>query len=306
MPYGGQIEREAAIAALAVTQQGNVSREQLRQFGLGDKAIYHRCQSQRLFREHLGVYSVGRRAATPLERASAAVLACGPDAALSHSSALSLWGFVRGWSFPLHVTSPRQLRRPNIITHRAQGLAQADIRIELGIRVTSPARAMLDSAPDLPGKRLARIAADARRTGHLHLDQVADVLTRFPHHHGNRKLHHALEGLGAPTRSEFEDAFLRFCERYGLPTPLVNVRFAGHEVDAYFAAERLIVELDGWNYHRDRHSFEGDRDRDADALAHGAPTVRITWERMIGAPDREADRLRTILRGRVKGPGNGC
>lgn len=298
MPYGGQIEREAAIAALAASQHGILTREQLRQCGLGDKAIYHRCQSKHLFRVHLGVYAVGRPPSTPLERAEGAVLACGPDALLSHSSALTLWGFVRGWSFPLHVTSHEQRRRPNIVTHRAQGLTQTDIRTQLGIRVTSPALTMLDCAPELSLKRLGRIAADARRSGHLHLGQLADVLARFPHHRGSRPLRRVLAGLGAPTRSEFEDAFLRFCERYGLPTPQVNVRFAGHEVDAYFAAERLIVELDGWDFHRDRHSFEGDRDRDADALALGVPTVRITWDRLIGAPDREAERLLRILRGR--------
>lgn len=63
----------------------------------------------------------------------------------------------------------------------------------------------------------------------------------------------------------------------------------------FFPAERLIVELDGWDYHRDRHSFESDRDRDADTLAAGAATIRITWERMTHAPRREADRLQAIL-----------
>ena len=53
----------------------------------------------------------------------------------------------------------------------------------------------------------------------------------------------------------------------------------------------MIVELDGWAFHRDRVSFESDRNRDADTLAAGLVTVRITWERMTTEPQHEADRL---------------
>ena len=51
---------------------------------------------------------------------------------------------------------------------------------------------------------------------------------------------------------------------------------AGYEVDAFFPAEKVIVELDSWEFHRDRSSFESDRDRDAATLAAGCVTVRIT------------------------------
>ena len=63
---------------------------------------------------HLGVFGVGRPPTSALERASAAVLACGPGAALSHHSALTLWGFDRTWRFPVHVSSPTWRRRPGI------------------------------------------------------------------------------------------------------------------------------------------------------------------------------------------------
>jgi very-short-patch-repair endonuclease len=72
----------------------------------------------------------------------------------------------------------------------------------------------------------------------------------------------------------------------------MNAIVAGYEVDALFAAERVIVELDSWEFHKDRGSFESDRERDAATLAVGHVTVRITWERMTAA---EADRLRAIL-----------
>ncbi len=82
---------------------------------------------------------------------------------------------------------------------------------------------------------------------------------------------------------------------YRLPTPHINVRVNGREVDAYFPEHNLIVELDGWDYHKDREAFESDRERDAENLRHGLKTLRITKQRMTQTPDREAERLQEIL-----------
>jgi very-short-patch-repair endonuclease len=81
----------------------------------------------------------------------------------------------------------------------------------------------------------------------------------------------------------------------------MNAPLSGYEVDALFPEHRLIVELDGWRYHRTRQSFERDRERDAHALASGFPTVRITKQRIDATPDREAARLRKILAARLDG-----
>ena len=65
----------------------------------------------------------------------------------------------------------------------------------------------------------------------------------------------------------------------------------GYEVDALFAEQRLVIELDGWEFHTGRVAFGDDRDRDADLLDFGYETVRITWERLHETPEREAARL---------------
>lgn len=174
--------RERSLIALANRQQAQVTRGQLLTLGFSDSSIRSRCRHGRLFRGPDGVYSVGRPASTALERASAAVLACGLGAALSHGGALSLWGFDRRWHEPFHVTVPGDRRRPGIVIHRAPGLARADVRRHLGIGVTSPARTLLDCAPDLPPRRLARFVADGRREGKLGLSALADVAVRFPYH----------------------------------------------------------------------------------------------------------------------------
>jgi hypothetical protein len=280
------------ISRLAARQHGNVTRAQLLELGVGAKAIQYRLKHGLLHQEHRGVYSVGRPAKTALERAAAAVLACGPGAALSHQSALAMWGLLT-WPWRMHVTTASDRRPPKLAVHRSRALTPADIRTHQGIRVTSLARALLDCAPNLT--RLTRVVSDALRSPHMTHAQLADVLRRFPTHAGTKHPLPFVASTTGLTRSELEDLFRAFCKQYGLPLPLINTIVCGYEVDAVFVAERVIVELDGWAFHNDRTAFERDRNRDADLLAAGFVTVRITWQRLIERPAAEAARLHQIL-----------
>lgn len=290
-----QASIDGRIASRSDRQQGNITTEQLTALGLRRSGIAYRARIGRLHRVYNGVYGVGRPPRTALEYASAAVLACGPEAALSHRSALALWGLGR-WPQRPHVTVRGNRRPAGINAHRSRVLLRRDFRTHQGIRATSPARTLLDCAPGLNDKALARAVNDARLKRLVRPQDLADVANRFPHHRGARRLKPYVEATGGPTRSDWERAFPVFCRRYGLPEPVMNARVAGHEVDALFPDAKLIVELDGWAYHSTRESFEGDRDRDADALAAGHNTVRLTWERMHRSPAKEAARLEQILR----------
>ena len=286
---------------MAVRLHGNITHSQLAAIGLTDNAIAYRVRRGTLFRIHRGVCAVGRPAQTRLERAAAAVLACGPGAALSHQAALALWGFTRRWPETVDVTMTTGDRRPTGITvHRSPILTRRDIRVQLGIRATSPARTHLDCAPGTPARQLTRRVNDALHTPFLTRPQLADVCARFPTHPGAALLTPFADQTDGPTRSPQEDDFPAFCERYDLPRPEMNARVAGHEADAVFRAERLIVELDGWEFHRTRNAFEDDRNRDADTLAAGFATLRITHDRFHHQPDLEAERLREILRARSR------
>jgi hypothetical protein len=270
-----------------------VTYEQLLACGLARNQIDWRVQQGRLFRVHRGVYSVGRPPQTPIERASAAVLACGPGAALSHLGALALWGFIPKWPTSFDAIVQQDRRPKGLSTHRHANLKPADFRTHFGVRTTSPARTLLDSAPRLNDKQRTRTINDALRTPFLTEEQLTDVCTRFPHHPGARLI--ATVVHGDRTRSPLEDDFPAFCRRYGLPQPIINTKVAGHEVDALFERQKLIVELDGWEFHKDRQAFESDRNRDADTLLAGYATIRITRERIDHRPAAEAARLKTIL-----------
>lgn len=288
---------DAAIGRVASRQHGSVTHGQLRSLDLSDRMIAWRVTQGRLYPVHRGVYAVGRPPTTPLERAGAAVLACGPGAALSHLGALALWGFTSTWPAGFDVVVTTDRRPAGIATHRYAGLTRRDLRIQLGIRATSPARTLLDCTPKLDAKQRTRTVNDALHSPFLTQAQLADVRARFRQHPGARLLDPYLDGTTL-TRSPFEDDFLAFCRHHGLPQPQLNVPVAGHIVDALFEPARLIVELDGWEYHHDRGAFETDRARDGDTLRAGYRTRRVTWDRLHGQPAAEADLLLGVLSGR--------
>ena len=292
-------EHDKAIVALARKQHGYVTRRQLLKLGLGDDAIAYRIRIRRLIPVYAGVYAVGHIPLGQEAGAHAAVLACGDGAALSHDSAAALWKYVKRWPRELEVTAPTDRRRDGIKVHRAKRLTRRDVTRQPGIPVTSPARTVFDMAPRLKSDAaLRRFVNDARLTYTFHLGAFAELLSRHPHRPATRRLMQFVEAPAGMTRSQLEDLFVDFARRYGLPQPTINARRGRREPDILFPEQRVIVEIDSWEFHRDRGSFERDRDRDADHLAEGLLTVRVTEERLKGSPDREAVRLHKILRAR--------
>jgi very-short-patch-repair endonuclease len=282
------------ITGLANRQRGYVNRAQLLAIGVGRQGVNRRIRNGRLIPVYTGVYAVGHIPRLPHDRAYGALLACGPKALLSHGTAATLYGIYRRWDTPFEVTVPTKRAPRGVTTHRAK-LTRADTKVEQGLRVTSPARTLLDMAPRLTDTQLKRAFNRLRLDQGLTTGQLKDVLERFPGHPGAGRLGPFAGIRHGPTRSRIERKFYAFCKRHHLPEPLLNHEINGVEVDAYFPEHRLIVEVDGYQVHSGRASFESDRDRDASMLAFGLPTVRVTEERIDKEPEREAERLRRIL-----------
>jgi hypothetical protein len=264
--------------------------------GLTAGAIDRRLSNGSLLVRYTGIYCLAPARQDPQALIAAAVLAGGRHAVASHASAGFLWGFLARWEPPPEITLAAGDRRPRgILTHRCPSLKPEDITRQRGIRTTTRARTILDVAPRLTAKQLTRLVNEALRSRDLRRTAVRDVLARNPYHPATRLLRPFAEDNANPTRSGFEDDFRAFAEKYGLPTPVINTKVNGYEVDAMFPEHRLIVECDGWEFHNDRTAFEDDRERDAAHLERGDATVRITQERLEAEPDREAARLHTIL-----------
>jgi very-short-patch-repair endonuclease len=267
---------------LADRQHGHVTRAQLLDLGLTPSAIGRRVDGNALIVVHKGVYAVGAPRRTALARAGAAVLACGPQAALSHESALALWG-LREWPATPEVTAPGEHRRPGIATHRSTTLA-GDVWTRNGIRTTNPVRTIVDIAPRRTDRQLIRLVQDARLAKHLNDTALRRLLLRC------RRLQPLIDPSQNPTRSKLEDDFVAWIKKHKLPMPQINTKLkGGKEVDALYETEKLIVELDGWPYHSGREAFHSDHRRDSDHRTLGYDTVRYAGEQLT---DAEAANLR--------------
>jgi very-short-patch-repair endonuclease len=276
-----------------------VTRRQLLDAGLNAATIEYQLRTGRLHRVHRNVYAVGHRPPSPLARAMAAVLACGPGAVLSHRSAAALWEIAARHDGPVDVTARTNREHPGVRVHRSRTLHPEDVTTHFGIRVTTPARTLLDIAETTDDRTLMRAVNDARIKWRVTRHDLAALLARSPGRRAAKRLRPFVHHATGPTRSDLEDAFLAFVDRFELPRPEVNQAIAGHEVDIVWREHRLVVELDSREFHDGDEPFETDRDRDADLLAAGFPVVRVTWRRLVAAPEREASRLLVLLEARA-------
>jgi hypothetical protein len=85
-----ETDRDAAIMSVAAKRHGVATRTELVEAGVPAHAIDYRVERRRLHRLYRGVYRVGTMEAN-CEKGTAAVLACGEAAVLSHRSAAWLW-----------------------------------------------------------------------------------------------------------------------------------------------------------------------------------------------------------------------
>ncbi len=297
---GGPPAVGGTLAELARRQYGVVSASQLRALGLDRFAVRRRVLSGHLHRLHRGVYAVGHTCLEPRGIYLAAVLGCGPGAALSHRSAGALWDLRRS-STRVEVTVPRTRRGPEGLTvHSSRMLDSRDVTVVDGIAVTSLSRTLADLAAVVPRRELANALDRAERLQLLDLSRVDELLARSRGRRGAAALGAAIAAWRPRnTRSELEDRHLELVSAAGLQGPEVNVLLAGererHEVDALWRGAALVVQLDGFAYHRTRRDRERDAAADADLELAGYRVLRLTWDDVTVRSASTARRLRRLL-----------
>jgi very-short-patch-repair endonuclease len=279
--------RDGELVRLAARQHGVVALGQLLALGFTRSMIRRRMEAERLLWVQPKVYSVLPSLRTP-GRMMAAVLSCGPRAALSHRAAAAVWDLCP-WPAGAVDVSVVGSRKPRegVRIHR---LHRIDIVTHDGFPVTSPTRTLVDLAAKEPAPRVERAYEQADRLGLLDADAL---LAECDRRRGSRLLRALVDdGREAPpTRSELERALLHLCRDRGLPPPSQNVSLHGVEVDAYWPQYRLVVELDGYEWHRTRRAFEEDRRRDALLATHGIRVLRFTWRQVQRRPREVAEAL---------------
>ena len=290
--HGKVSSRDRRAAELAGKQRGVIALWQLLELGFTRDMVEWRTRSGRLHCVFRGVYAFTPEI-TPSARFMAAALAYGPAAVLSHRAAAAIWD-LGGWpTRVIDVTVPtRRTSQPGIRIHRANvKRAEKD-----GYPVTTPTRTLIDLAPSLP---LARLEETIERAERL---ELLDVKALHEHSHGRRGAKRLKAILSdwiepEPTRSQLERAIRKLCENHNLPLPSQNVSLHGLDVDGYWEEANVVAELDSYEWHRTRRTFERDREKAAALEAKGVRVLRFTWRQITRRPADVAATLRAALAG---------
>ena len=285
------------IAALARRQHGNISFDQLRQW-LSEDEIRGRRERGWLIPRHRGVYAVGHVPRTRHSTFSAAVLALGEEARLSHTSAGALWEITRG-AVQIHVVVPTTAGLPardGIVVHR-QALPEPHRATHHRIPCTSLLRTLLDLGAILPLTALGSAFEEAQVVHRLAPELLAAEVLSRPGHRGTGKLRVILDGAVDPSgvRSILELRFLRMCAAHRIPRPLVNEKIGVWRPDFLWERQMVVVETDGVDFHRSAAKRRRDGEKDAALTALGFTVIRLRWADVVGRPAETAAVLQDAL-----------
>lgn len=289
---------EEQVARVLRSQNAAITYEQLVGAGLTWAAIRARVARGVLVPIFHRVYISGSPVPLPLARETAALLSL-KGSVLSHRSAAAAWGITGPGRSTIHVTvtgNPRP--RPGVTLHRVASLHPADVRTRNNVRLTSPARTMIDLAAQATRSELEEAFGEARGRRLLTDAALNAALARVPRNHPGAATIRRL-GRDDPgstyTRSEAERRIRRLMKDAELPQPLVNRPLNGFTVDFLWPDHRLIMEVDGHDTHGDRVAFEEDRRRDQLHAAAGYTVIRITWRQLRNEPAAVVARIAQAL-----------
>lgn len=286
---------------MAEGQFGVVGGRQLAAVGVTRAMVRARLERGSLVRLHRGVYAVGHSRLRREGTAFAAVLAAGPGAVLSHRDAAGLH-CIRPANHRLTDVTVDGQRRPlrGVRLHRA-ALPAEEVATVDGLPVTTLARTLVDLAAIVPQDHLTKALGEAERVHRVDVRAIERVLerTRGRPGRGHAAMRAALADVRAHgvqlTRSDLELLFASLVARHGLPRPRTNAHVHGVEVDAWWPAARLAVEIDSWAWHGSRHAFQRDRTKSNGLAVHGIRVLRFTDRDVADRPAEVAVQLAELL-----------
>ncbi len=277
------------------------SRQELLSLGIPRSRIESWLCTERLLPVLAGVYSYGRAVETRTAAFRSALLAAGPDAALTGSSACEQLGIVRtGRWIPARVDVASRRVKATVLRGRSPGMPGTSVRVVRrdfgpddwlrsdGLTVARAAWALLDLAAEADPVAVKFAFLEACRLGHFKRHDVDYCFPRMAGRRGATKLRPLLAGwvpeLGR-IKSPLEGLFVLAWPATGRPMPLINWKVSGYEVDALWEKERLIVEFDGQAYHSDPVARARDAAKDAWLRSQGYTVLRFTYRQMMEDPE---------------------
>lgn len=268
----------------------------VRGLGVPRWAVSNALRDGRLERVHPGVYGDPNGSWDPLR---AATLYIGERGALSHTTALSVWGLAPPHE-RVHATVIRGTRlrssRALVIHSRSAEDLRTIARQEL--KVTPVEDALVASWPLLPEPIRTAALIEAVNQRMTLPSRIAMTMSRSGNVAERRALLKLVDKLVRGCRSHLE--LFGLDEVFsGLPHVQRQVRMViggqTYYLDAYAESKRLDIELDGASWHSAPEQRERDLRRDAALATVGIRVVRFSYRMMVSDPMAARAQLRRLL-----------
>lgn len=249
-------------------------------------AVEHRTSG--LTRLHDGVFLTSTSPSSQRQRWRAATLTA-PGSVLSHTSAGVHRGILRDHDGFDVITRPGKGGRRltgRLLVYRSRTL-DGNTTTHDGIPTTTVARTVVDLAAFLDAKALRKALREALR---LKLTTIQDMTTTLASHRGARGtafLNAAVTQYARlqieRTKSDAEAYAVEYLDAAGVLPPGVNRHIAGEEADLSWPSHKLIIEIDGPQFH-----VLKDEDARKTAIWEkaGYTVRRITSDDVFNNPDK--------------------
>lgn len=260
---------ERALDAVAAEHFGLTTREAARNVGLSRRRIDGLLTRDALVAVHRGVFVDAAVPRSWQQSLAAAVLAAGPDAAVSHRSAAIVWGFdgIRGDIVELTTPYRRSREHNGIRVHRSLDLAERWVTTVPGFRVTTPARTLLDLGAVVPRNAVFRAATNAQGRKLVTMRELQLIMRELGKRgrRGTASLRRFVE-----SRSDVDPAGIAEAELAGVlhdadipqVVPEYEIRDARGRfvarVDQALPCVQLAFEVNGYEWHGVYERFQSD------------------------------------------------
>jgi hypothetical protein len=164
-------------------------------------------------------------------------------------------------------------------------LPERDVTEHHGIPVTTPVRTLIDLATELAPNRLERMVNEADKHDVIDPEELRKALDDYAGQRGVKPLRLLLDRLTFRlSDTDLEVLFRPIAASAGLPTPLSKEMVNGFEVDFHWPDLGLVVETDGWRYHRTASAQTRDALRDQTHTAAGLTPLRFSHYQVAHEP----------------------
>lgn len=301
----GHLNRDDRVRALIRNQDGLLSTAQAREAGFTRAQIAARVKKGERLKDLHGVLRAADHTVTPHSRVRAVALSVGDVGTIVGCAAAFWWRLTDVCPAIIEVAVPHGTRlRPRQgvrFVHRAVPETER-MRVH-GVAVTKKPATVLAAAVTLGLVLGARLVDRALQTG-VDLEAMWRTHRLGIGRYGAALAYQLLVLAGGGARSEAERTAHQLLRGAG-----VSGWTADHEImlrgygravlDIAFADRRVLVEVDGWAFHRDLRAFLRDARRQNALMLDGWVVIRTNWFELRDDPDAFLRNVREALASRA-------